>query len=560
MKKSFTPITNGLMASEVAPLKRNFRLLPFIFFLSFALMVSSCEEKDNVSPDDDPDIEDMDPDKDMDTDTISIDIDKFIGLVIDTRPIFKKGYKPKVVKIDISGTFDTYSQTLLIDRYTSLAILRISTEDLSEDQIKQLALGVPITVQVLDKDQKILAEVSDDNMPINDNNVPNVIETKLPKVFEPVILNPSIPYLVKLSDHGDESMWNIYKMSLRTTFYFEDDLTSFYFEPVAEGNDSIYYIRDSQSNMYLHMEEGLGYFNAYALVPILDVSEESSLQDEPSFKFVLKRDEDGISIRPLNGVPLRVSNRFNSGQRAFISSEHNELNIARLRIAPANIQWSVEDLGTEFNAPILPPVNIDFAFNSRLENCSDAIVTESVGKQDTRISSYTFSSEESFQLSGSFLSTDSETTNLSSNLNIAGVDVGGYSYEMSTSLSYGADSTSTSTKGFSETGQHEVQVSRVRTIELAPHSGVEVYDIVMSLKQVQITFAQKIRIRGQYENGLRLSGKEIMSQLMSRPFDGVITEIGSSYVIFTVKGDIRVDEAIEATTRVRELDLKEICL
>lgn len=559
MKKSFTTIALGLKALEFAALKRFSRTLSFIFFVWLALMSSSCEEKD-VSPDKDPDIEDTDPDTSIDTDTIHAEFDSSIGLIIDTRPIFKKGYKPVEAKIDISGEYANYSQTLPIDKFTSLAILRINIDELTEDQIEQLALGVHLTIQILDIEQKILAEISDENTPINDTNIPNVIETKLPKVFEPVILNPSIPYLVKLSDYGDQSMWHIYEMSLHTSFYNEDDFTSFYFEPVAEGNDSTYYIRDSQSNLYLHMEEGFGYFNMQALVPILDVSEESSLQDEPSFKFVLKRDEDGISIRPLNGVPLRVSNRFLSGQRAFISDEFNEFNVARLRIAPANIQWTVEDLGTEFNAPILPPVNIDFAYNSRLENCSDAKVTESVGKQDTRISSYTFSSEESFQLSESFLSTESETTNLSSNLNIAGVDVGGYSYEMSTSLSYGSDSTSTSTKGFSETGQHEVQVSRIRTIELAPYSGVEVYDIVMSLKQVRIAFAQKIRVKGQYENGTKLSGQEIASQLMSRPFDGVITEVGSNYIIFTIKGDIRVDEAIEATTRVRELDLKDICL
>lgn len=559
MKKSFTPIECGLMALEVAPLRRYFRLLSFVFFVCFALMFSACEEKDKVSPDKDPDIEDIDPGKDVDTDTINVDFNMSVGLVVDTRPIFKKGYRPTEIKINISGTYANYSQTLPIDKYTSLAILRISQEDLTEDQIKQLALGVPLTIQVLDNEQKILAELSDDNMPINDTNVPNVIETTLPKVFEPVILNPNIPYLVQLSNYEYSNMWLIHEGDLHTSSYLEETLTSFYFEPIAEGNDSTYYIRDSKSNRYLHMEEGCGYFNG-GKAPILSVSDESLYQDQPGFKFVLKRDEDGVSIRPINGSPLKVSNKCFLPHRAFINAEFNEFDVVRLRIAPANIQWTVEDLGTEFNTPILPPVNIDFAYNSRLENCSDAIVTESVGKQDTRISSYTFSSEESFQLSGSFMSTESETTNLSSNLNIAGIDVGGYSYEMGTSLSYGADSTSTSTKGFSETGQHEVQVSRVRTIELAPYSGVEVYDIVMSLKQVRISFAQKIRIRGQYEDGSRLSGEEIVSQVMSRPFDGVITEVGSSYIIFTVKGDIRVDEAIEATTRVKELDLKDICL
>ena len=588
MKKICTPFEPGqpdIAALENAPAKSYFRFFFLFFFVCGPLFFTACEEKEGVNPDDQQ-LEDVDEDLDIDADSIDIDFENSIGLVVDTRPIFKKGYKPTEIKISFEGDFAIYSQTLPIDQFTNLAILRINSDILTEDEIKQFQAGIPIHIYAFDDQNTSITTITEAKAKIDDSNEPFAVDTDLPKRLPPFALNNSISYYVqpvnyegvsaentiilkakKLNDYAEDYAYfgaynpNENVITGEEDSYYTGQNFAYYFEPVEEGNDSTFFIREKYSNRYLKVGPH-AFPSLYCPQPPdthLIRSNKTSTPNDPSYEFVIRQEGEWITIRPLYGAVLRYAPVTYCSNPYFpknILSEVGSGDVIKFKLVSADIKWTVEDQGTRYNNPILPKANISFAFKEYLENCSNAIVTGTVGKQDTRISSFTVSSEEAFQLATSMETTESENSTYSSNLNIAGVDIGGASYEMSTSLSYGRDSTSTSTKGFSETGQKEVQVSRVRTIEIPPHTAVEVSDVIISLNQIWIPFVQRLRISGTFE-GTKLTGEEVATQLIARPFDGVITEIGADFIMTTVKGYVFVEEAMEAQTIVKEL--KDVC-
>src|SRR5690606_16881280 len=102
---------------------------------------------------DDPDVENPDLDLDLDEiDAPDLPVSKgHIGLVLDTRSIVKKGYKPTYASVKIDGSLDSFSNSNLeIDEFTNLATLRISRDSISEEVLDQFIKGVPISITVYD--------------------------------------------------------------------------------------------------------------------------------------------------------------------------------------------------------------------------------------------------------------------------------------------------------------------------------------------------------------------------------------------------------------------------
>ena len=531
-------------------MKKYFHLVFLISFMCYAFSFTSCSEAENVGPKDEPGIEHPESKED----TISIHPNDSIGLLIDTRPIFKKGYKPTLANLNFSGGFSTFSKELPVDELTNLAILRISRDELKEDEIEQLSNGVPLVIQIVDDQGALLAEVKQEKVAISNTSL--TITTDLPKIYAPLKLDQNTPYFVQLSnldevgyEPEDVVVWQAFSnpnaIELVPATSFDMNIhQSFYFEQAAPENDSVFYIkRRSNAGSIFYLSYG-----EVCNIPLLTFTNDFS----PAARFVLKQSEDGITIQPLDGNPLRkfdseICDHFNGTHL----SEGETGPIAKFRIVTTEIEWTVEDLGSKFNAPLLPPAKTEFAYKTFLSNCSEEMVTESIGKEDVRISSFTLNSEETFQLvSDHTVSSDDPDY-------FAHLDVSVGPYQLPANYSYRTSLASSPTKGIAGAGQQEVRISEVRTIDIPPYSGMQIYDAAITYDKVSLPFVQKIRITGQYNN-TRVPAEQILSQLLTKPFNGVIIETGRFHVTFTLKGNVSIDQVVEVINEVSEV--KDYCV
>ena len=131
------------------------KLFRSLLFLTLILTLASC------SSDDDP----VDPgggDVDI-TPGISSDIhvdEGNVGLVIDLRRIFKKGYIPTTAQISFPD-HSRFDAALPVDPYTNLAILDIHNTDLSEEEAAAFAAGIAANISVTDGTKTQLTTYND---------------------------------------------------------------------------------------------------------------------------------------------------------------------------------------------------------------------------------------------------------------------------------------------------------------------------------------------------------------------------------------------------------------
>ena len=133
-----------------------------------------------------------DPEDTGDTDSGEIHTDEgYIGMVIDTRPIFRKGYLPTMAQLDFAD-YDDFDVELPIDPITNLAILNLHNEDLTEGLRTAFGAGVAATLTITDETRAVLATVTYSGLVLDDRNFTWSITTELPLITKPVALRSVI--------------------------------------------------------------------------------------------------------------------------------------------------------------------------------------------------------------------------------------------------------------------------------------------------------------------------------------------------------------------------------
>lgn len=151
--------------------------LHFILFISllfaFTLVETSCKKAEKVKYDDsgfskEPlDISDLNIPKDNGS----------IGLVVDVRPIIKKGYPVSEVKVEIEGVLSSFSQTPEVDQFTDLAILWIKRDGLTAVQIEQFTKGVRTAITTYDPSGSEVSKTTESILLHNNSGEPFAVET-----------------------------------------------------------------------------------------------------------------------------------------------------------------------------------------------------------------------------------------------------------------------------------------------------------------------------------------------------------------------------------------------
>jgi hypothetical protein len=323
----------------------------------------------------------------------------------------------------------------------------------------------------------------------------------------------------------------------------EDEYQEFYFEKVEGGNESEYYMLSSSGAimsgypMYqstTFYEPGMGY----------DIE-----------NFIVEPDGEGwVKLKTKSGNYYKeVSNDDNLAAQGYAFIEGSENDYTRFRLISADIIWTMIDRGITFNQPILPPARLEFAYSATLSNCSSASLIETVGRSETRTQTFSTGFEESVELFTSHEASVEVTAGVEVEATFFGKGAT-YNFEVTAGYKYTTSETNTTTNTWEETESTEIEISRERTVELIPNSAVEVYDAVQSLDNVRVPFTKEFQLEGVDSEGNAIKGEDIQFQLFTNRFDGVVTEIGDDYVIFTVKGTTLVDRMLEVETKVEEID------
>lgn len=535
------------------------KTLNFTLFFTIAvvlLMNISCKENTVSQEPPDEEIEIVD--------TVSVDLpadEGEVGLVINAREIFRKGYTAKVAEVKFHD-YSEFDEILEIHPVTNVAILRIHNEDLTDEEKNAFAAGVAIDIFIYDESQTLLAEYYDDDLVLDDTNTPLTIQTQLEYNVPPVRLREGIPYYIQpeepIPGDGTWPAGSVLKASTTRLYNFDvpdpdrnthpDDIHftyKYFFSPVT---DSTYHILRSNSTKPHVPTHYFRLHDSELIVVDEGVNEESS-----AIEFVLDQSADGwVRIREAG------TNRYLTITEGSSRDNRKALRLRadtnhRFRFISANIRWEGEDRGTEFSRSVIPPAEIDFAYAATIKNCAPGTLTEEVGAVRERTSVYRVVTTESLQLFASLEATVGFTTGVSAGAAVPGVGQVSASVEYSAELSLTTTATTSNKETLDETDEETNTVSRIRTLEIVPFTGVEVFDAVRVVKNARVPFTQVLRLRAQYINGPALSGDEIMTQLQVNFVEGVPLNVGNDYVDVGLSGNVHINEMFETETGVNEI-------
>lgn len=523
-------------------------IFTIVILITFSMVTSSCSD-DSTGPE-------IDDGETEIVNEVSVELPADsgeVGLVINTREIFRKGYTAKEAEL-IFPNHPDFNETLEIDPVTSVAVLRIPKEDLTEDEETAIASGIQMEITIYDEGQNILAEYYDENQVLDDSNIPLTLHTQLEYNIPPVNLRDNVPYYVQpeeISGDGDFPEGAVLKANTTRLYTFDvpdPDNVSFhykyFFSPVTE---STYHILRSSST---EPHEPTYYFRLEG-TELIEVTQDVN----SALKFELEQTADGwIRIREAGTEKyLTITEGTSSIEDTRKALRMQENTNDRFRFISANIEWGATDQGTTFSQSVIPPAEIEFAYEATIKNCSAGTLTEEVGLTKSRTSVRTLKTKESLQLFASAALTLGFKTGVSAGVSVPGVGDVSASMEFSSEIALTTSATTTSENTVSNETSETSEVSRVRTLEVPPFSGTEVYDAVRVIKNARVPFTQVIRLTAQYTNGPALTGDEIMTQLMFNFVTGIPITIGADYVDVGLAGQVDINEMFETETGANDI-------
>ena len=294
-----------------------------------------------------------------------------IGVSIDTRTLAIYGYKPSKLSFAIDGSLSTYSQgDIPVNEFTHVATFKLKRIDLTDDELKGFSNGIPIIVTVYDVDGNTLASRTITRYLINTTARTLRIDPDLPRILKPLSFNPDMLHYVQIASETE------YK-----TLGFGIDFQGFTEKKlgIIEGYRKLYFIQspnyeqDSSYNIKSYVDTYEFQGDAY-LEADLDGNNGENIainwyiDDDPNNpwtgenRFVLEQTQVGT-------VKIRIydSNTYlSSSDGTHVYFDTNTTNDLEFNIFTDNITWKFDDLGTKYSPAIIPPTQMDFAFQQTI--------------------------------------------------------------------------------------------------------------------------------------------------------------------------------------------------
>lgn len=499
-----------------------------------------------------------------------------IGLVLDARPIARKGYKPTQVTINVGASNGNYSQTIPLDQYSFMGQLKIPLEGLSEAAKTELTNGVSITPvykdengNVIHQEQPFMASFQS-NPSARSANTATLNETE---EIQTLIFREGTAYYIQgIDDNGnpDTNAWrhltgsdydNVITAN-PSEFNGNEPDREFTFIPIPNEFNT-FAIRHVASLKYVQLSTIAQFGNVLNTAPNLSnrtsLTQIQASSDYNNFKFkfdrqndgsFIIRSQDGTAIKQAPGYGLTVQETiFNPLGNPTITTSEDRV----WQIVSTNIQWTVTNIGTSFLDPILPPAQTAFSFNSTLTNCGSGTLSQTVGTNITETRTKSVGQEETISLSSSNTFSVSMSLDVEFSATLFGVGTTvnagfetGYSHQWS--------STETTSNWVETIDSEEQALFTERTVTVPSGSASLVYDVYQFYPETRVNFVQRLRVEGiDTDTGLPLSGDQIRTMFYISNFNGVITDIeDDNSVVITLKNTLTLDKIIESESSVQD--------
>ncbi|MBL8997578.1 MAG: hypothetical protein JNL44_09705 [Gemmatimonadetes bacterium] len=498
------------------------------------------------------------------------------GLVIDTRPIFERGFRPAKVEVSFPD-HPRLNRTVDVDPVTNLAIVKFENDSLTADERTALNEQVNVRTVVVEggATRVVRADVTELRSVDASNRTEVVDNAALGSAPRPAImLEKNTPYLLVLE--GFETLPTISEGAvIRLDRFGRFFGTSPAGDTLADGSprhrQGFFFERDSAGGNWYRIRNGAAPpFGTYlgevpsGFAGIFNLLVVGGSNTGIPAQFEVVPDSTGGSVR----LRERNSNRYVRvaplGTHQLVTQE----NIAGTRIwlRASDTEWSIRSLGTAYNQPIIPPAQVAFASTSTIINCSQATVNESLGRAQSRTTTRTSSKSRS----NSFTSQSNYSYTHSNNFEVKlqfkeGVGIspsfgaefsqtftGGWSNDWTNSYTTTSmhDSTTTNSDVVSET----VEITRTRDVTVGPGKAVTAADLVRTIANVTVAWTQRNRIEGRNpRTGASMTGPEIVSQMEFARHRGLVTRVGATFVEFTERGSTTVNNFYDTESTVRDI-------
>lgn len=486
-----------------------------------------------------------------------------IGLIIDTRPIAKKGYTPAYISLSVTNgqSFSFSDEHMEVDTFTNLVVWRLSKDSISEDEAERFAKGVPVAIKIYDKDGGLLAELQENSLPVNTANAPIMVETSKPRKIPPLKIMEGVPYVIQAIPNDDYNVAGIWTyaynsisgvllgkgifdvvenpfISMGSAYIKSNDESGqlFTFERVADNDDSLFYIKArGKKNKYLFFDKRYGV-----------CIHTDEVIDDVDYRFILSQDEQGaITIKTYDHRPVKY---YKDAVMGGLNPDGKTP--VKFRLYPVDIKWTAQNMGIAYDQPIMPPAQLDFAMATTINNCGAVEIEQTIGKEDTRSTTITAGTEESFSMTTEHEARVDMSLTMGVNADLFGI--AGMSRELTLSAGYTFTHSETqeSSSRIETSKTESTTVSMERKASIPPYTSMDAYDAVQTYRDVVVFYVQKIRVSGK-RNDVPLKGEEIVSQMIANEFGGVVTEIGDTYVTITIRGKVNIENLMNTQTDVK---------
>jgi hypothetical protein len=522
------------------------------------MIVTGCSKNDDDTP------SDGEGDVELVNGISADDLESYdgdIGILINTRDLEKKGYKPTKVNLGTGATQGDYDQQLDIDPFTSIAQLSLSVEDLSEAAEEELRNGVSLSIQIINDGGSIITSEFYSAISFQENgNQIDIDASALSTSSQPIVFAEGIQhYLQTVNTNGGYGNGVVWKPSSAQSnnVLLEERISSFNRGTTSEqylfykfpGTTDNFAIWSANTNRYLATDSNDQTFRQSGAFSYPFGISDNSLH--PRYRFIVKKESNDLyTINDINGNPMRI---FSSGgKRKWRTSGSGT--IQYFRIIALDVDWDAEELDTKHLAPIFPSVDTSFGFNSTLRNCGAGSLEQEVGIEREVTTTYTSSFSESIGLSGRVTTSVDATVSATAEASFFG-NGGSVTGEVSTGLEVSVEASSTTTVGTEESVSDSQTFFSNRTVTVPAGSASLVYDAYQTYSNVKIPFVKRLRLKGRHSQGAQqpLLGSEIATQLRMTSFSGTITTIGVDFVEITVRGTMFLDNVVDTQTDVRDV-------
>lgn len=512
------------------------------------------------------------------------------GLIIDTRQMSHQGYSAQTAEISFPN-YNRFDTTLEIEENINIAVFNFANDSLSQEEQAAFSEGIMTLIEI--HGEEGVLGTFEGTVVVDDSNIPLNIDTNLDFIPSPVVLTSEVKQLIifksqwgtidtpldgvtTIQPNTGANPWggtNDFDTSIEPYNLDTVLLQGFLFEQI-DGNRYRIKVPEICEDVNGQLEDctGLDWANLeWSLISrggYIKIEDDYNVVygdlDDPSsasiFELVPKENgwmEMNYVDDDSNIIPWSY---YHNGEFGFQPATDGY--IAQIRLIPDNIIYSIEDIGTTFLQPIIPPAILDFAYISTIRNCSNAIFNESVGRVESKTRTTSVSATERFKLFTKHEASANITLGFKATIKAGGTETtGGIGAEFevsgsrSLSYTYTTSQTASTENTIINSFEDQIEVSRVRTITVPAYTGVEVFDYIESADNVKVPFVKKFRISGINEaNNLSLSGLELLTVMKGNLFGGLITNVEDESIVISLRGNSHVNSVFVASSGANDIE------